>query len=450
MKEYVAALQNVIRIDLEQRAEEGVDVAALRAESALLLAGDARLSELLAFHERLLAAPIAPSSPSWPYQEPADWDGILASRSDGAQKSAPAPLAPDLYDRIYGGWLGRCAGCLLGKPVEGIRRAGSDDHPGHWQYIRRFLAEAGAYPLHGYIPFVPAEQRSFRLHGSWPTATAGHITGMPRDDDIDYAILNLIILESFGREWTPEQALGEWLRRLPAWHIYAAGRAAYANTLAGMPAERAALVGNAYRQSLGGMIRADMWGWTCPGRPAQAAYLAYRDSILSQTSNGVYAGMFWAAAVALAFTVDSPRAIIEAALSQIPPLSRLAEAVCLLLDLQRGEPHWEQAVEAIYERYGHLPFNHSIPNTCIAVMGLLYGGGDFGQSIERTVMGGFDTDCTGATVGSIMGVLLGAQALPEAWIAPLQDRVSSSVAKVGTVRISSLAERTVALAAGAC
>ncbi len=442
MRAYTERLKEMLRTDIEQRAEEGVDVVALRRECESLLAGDPPLSALLALHERILRAPIAAD---WPYHEPSDWDGIAAC--------LPSPCArlgvlssQELHDRILGGWLGRCAGCLLGKPLEGIRKRDDDPRRGHRDYVRDFLQDAGAWPLRGYVPYVPPEERRYTLSACWPEATAGHIAGMPRDDDIDYAILNLLMCEKYGLDWTPEQAFTEWLRRLPYWQVYSAGRAAYGNFAAGVAPDHAAVVGNASRQSLGGMIRADLWGWISPGRPAVAARLAFRDSAMSQTQNGIYAGMFWAATIALAFVVRSPRQAMELALLCIPPVSRLAEAVKLMLDTRDTEPNWERAVDVIYQRYSSLPFNHSLPNTAIAVMGLLYGQREFSLSIERTVMAGFDTDCTGATVGSVMGVLLGAKDIPGDWTEPLQDRVTTSVAGLGTVRISELAERTLRLA----
>ena len=57
-------------------------------------------------------------------------------------------------------------------------------------------------------------------------------------------------------------------------------------------------------------------------------------------------------------------------------------------------------------------------------------------------MGGWDTDCNGATAGSVMGTILGAKALPEKWIGPLRDRISSIVVGYTDTRISRLARRT--------
>lgn len=73
-------------------------------------------------------------------------------------------------------------------------------------------------------------------------------------------------------------------------------------------------------------------------------------------------------------------------------------------------------------------------------------GGDYGKSIAISVMGGLDTDCNGATVGSILGVILGAEALPEKWVKPLNDLVESYVVGYNGSRVSELAERTFRMA----
>jgi ADP-ribosylglycohydrolase len=59
-------------------------------------------------------------------------------------------------------------------------------------------------------------------------------------------------------------------------------------------------------------------------------------------------------------------------------------------------------------------------------------------------MCGVDTDCTAATVGSIVGAALGYHALDQRWLAPLHDTVKTHVANFGNGTISELAERTVA------
>ena len=84
-------------------------------------------------------------------------------------------------------------------------------------------------------------------------------------------------------------------------------------------------------------------------------------------------------------------------------------------------------------------------NAQIVAAALLLGGGDFGKSLGIAVTVGFDTDCNGATVGSVLGLALGAKALPEKWTAPLNDQLASGVDGFGLVHLSEMAKRTVAL-----
>ena len=58
-------------------------------------------------------------------------------------------------------------------------------------------------------------------------------------------------------------------------------------------------------------------------------------------------------------------------------------------------------------------------------------------------MGGWDTDCNGATAGSIIGVIQGAKNLPDKWIKPLNNCIRSSVKGFDNVKFTDLAQRTV-------
>jgi len=79
----------------------------------------------------------------------------------------------------------------------------------------------------------------------------------------------------------------------------------------------------------------------------------------------------------------------------------------------------------------------------VVCTGLLFGEKNFSKSIGISVTAGFDTDCNGATVGSIVGMILGANELPTTWTAPLGDKLQSGIAGSGMVSISELAKRTI-------
>ena len=137
--------------------------------------------------------------------------------------------------------------------------------------------------------------------------------------------------------------------------------------------------------------------------------------------------------------------MVSEGLKYIPKKSRLHEAISFVLKLHEEVSDWEKAWEKIMEKYGNYHPVHTINNACFVVLGLLYGEGDFGKSVCIAVESGLDTDCNGATVGSIMGTMLGARRLPRKWVEPLNDTLESLVPGFQSVKISVLAERILKL-----
>jgi ADP-ribosylglycohydrolase len=176
--------------------------------------------------------------------------------------------------------------------------------------------------------------------------------------------------------------------------------------------------------------------------PEVAAGLAFRDASLSHVKNGIYGEMFLAAMISAAFVLDDLEEIIKVGLGEIPENSRLASAVRDVLRWGKDYSNWESAWDKVMENFGGLSWVHTINNTLIVLLGLLYGEGDLGKTVSICVMAGHDTDCTGASTGSIIGALNGADSLEKRWIDPLQDRVKSILAGFSELRISELAEKT--------
>jgi ADP-ribosylglycohydrolase len=423
--------QELLRWELAQRRESGFDVDALAAAARRAVAGDD------AAEARRLLCELGATTrdENWAYEEPEDLAGILATLPE-----APVSTIGDseFRDRTLGAWLGRCAGCNLGKPVE------SGDH---WtqEHLRRYLTLADAYPLRDFVPVLDPMPEEFELRETWPVTTRGRVTESARDDDVDYTILGLHILEQYGSDFTTADVAAEWLDRLPYTQTYTAERVTYRNLAIGFAPAEAGRIDNPYREWIGAQIRADIFGYINPGDPRAAAEMAYRDAVLSHSANGVYGEMWAAALVASAFT-GTARQAVEMSLTCVPPGSRLAEAVRFVLDRHTAGDTWEQARAAIETRYGHYSWVHTVNNATLVVAGLLWGDGDFTASIGLTVQGGWDTDSNGATVGSVAGIICGAAHLPSHWTSPLNDTARSAIRDFDHSRISDLAERTVRLA----
>ena len=380
-----------------------------------------------------------PPATDWPYVEPDDYAGILATLAD--ENSLATAEDETLFNKLHGGVLGRCAGMMLGKPIEGLATAAN---------IRRYLEHADAYPLTNYVPRLntkPDDVIFNPIFQHWDTATLGNITQVIQDDDIEYVIAAYHILKTYGPDFTTADVAQFWLFHFAYGQVHTAEHMTYRNLVNGLPASQCAQYRNPYREWIGAQIRTDVYGYICPAQPRRAAELAFRDSALTHTGNGIYGGMWAAAMVAAAYVLDSPEAVIRAGLAEIPPQSRFHEAISDVITWWKANGRWEETFQLIQEKYGTYyradeGFNwvQTIPNACLVALGLLYGELDFGKSIGIAVMGGWDTDCNGATVGSIVGVMNGVTSLPSQWTEPLNDTMESYIPGYNRMKVSDVAK----------
>lgn len=435
--------EELLRYELQQQREEGKDIASWQARWERIQR-DARdetelRSQALQLLDELNSA--APSNELL-HSEPSALEEILAQRPHAPPALRQHALAhEELYDRILGGWLGRAAGCLLGKPVEKYSR----------EVIKEILQSNGTWPLSDYItahgmPEELLKKYPWNRH-SGKESLKENIACMTEDDDMNYAMLNLHVLETCGENFSTENVAETWLSLMPVLSTFTAERVAYLNLLAGYRPPQTATHRNPYREWIGAQIRADVWGWTAPGEPQLAATRAWRDARLSHVRNGIYSEMFFAAALASAFHAESVAQIITQGLAQIPQHSRLAHTIQFVLSLHQQEPHWEHAVDRLYEKFGQYHWVHVLNNAALVVAALLYGNGDYEKTICNLVMAGWDTDSNGATAGSILGVMHGARKLPVKWIAPLQNKLRSSMKGFDNSTFDDLARRTLQQAA---
>jgi ADP-ribosylglycohydrolase len=105
---------------------------------------------------------------------------------------------------------------------------------------------------------------------------------------------------------------------------------------------------------------------------------------------------------------------------------------------------WRDALDR--RPWGAYSWVHTVNNACLVAAALLWGGGDFTRSVSLAVRGGWDTDCNGATVGSVVGAMQGRGAIGERWSAPLRDELRSALFGFERSSIVDLAVRTVRVA----
>ena len=369
------------------------------------------------------------------YIEPSELDHIKSLRKRGTVSPEYCPDA--LESKIYGAWMGRVCGCMLGKTVEGI----------HTDELVPFLQETNNSPMHRYIyrSDVSDDILAKYQYGFAGRCYADEIDGMPVDDDTNYVVLAQLILDQYGKDFTPLDVSRVWLNYQGKDAYCTAERVAFCNFVKGYAPPESAIYKNPYREWIGAQIRGDYFGYINPGNPELAAEMAWRDASISHVKNGIYGEMFVAAMLAVAACTNDIEKIILGGLGEIPHTSRLYEDIMAVLSAYQGGTSQQDCFAMIHSKYDEYTAHgwcHTIPNAMIVAAALLYGEGDFGKSICMAVETGFDTDCNGATVGSILGMANGIESISEYWQKPIHDTIHTSIFGVGTVKIADCVKLT--------
>lgn len=426
-----------LQAEYRQCEEEGLNIRQyqkLFAEVAKMPNGihKARISDVLfdiVFH--------AETEEGYPYDEPSDLENIKRLRIPYSFKKTQ-PSEDELYEKVYGAWLGRACGCLLGKPIECIKR----------KELLPLLKETGNYPMYRYILSTDIDEEKIRKYEyplSW-RCYADTVEGMPSDDDTNYTVLGQKVIELYGRSFTAENVAEEWLNLQPKYAYCTAERVAFCNFVNGYEPPLSAVYKNPYREWIGAQIRGDYYGYINPGNPEAASEMAHRDATLSHVKNGIYGEMFVAAMLACAAVTENIEDIILGGLAEIPATSRLYESIETIVKNYQNGVRREECFGKIFEKYDDMnehDWCHTISNASIVSASLLYGEGDFGKSICMAVESGFDTDCNGATVGSIVGMRNGAKSISSEWRKPIGDKLHTAIFGMECVSLSDCAKKTI-------
>ncbi len=283
-------------------------------------------------------------------------------------------------DKVYACWLGKNIGGTLGAPYEGRKE------------------------IHSLTYYEPVPD------GSAP------------NDDLDFQLVWLKMLQDRGVRPKLSDFVDYWIRHLSSypWNEYGFCRR---NLDRGLRPPISGCFENYFIDEMGSPIRSEIWACVAPGDPQLAAELAWMDSALDHAGGeGTYGEMFWSAVESAAFVISDARALIRVGLAMIPIWSRISRVVREALWCHDNGVPWAQARERVLRCFGHQQPCHAPQNHGFTVIGWLYGR-DYGDSICKAVNCGYDTDCTGATLGSLLGILGGTAGIPKEWRDPVGDRI---------------------------
>ncbi len=312
----------------------------------------------------------------------------------------------EYHDKVLACWLGKNIGGTLGAPMEGQRT------------------------VHSLTFYDPVPKKS------------------APNDDLDLQLVWLKLLEDKGVEPTLPGLADYWSRYAASypWNEYGFFMRNYTR---GLRPPVAGCFENYFVDEMGSPIRSEIWACIHAGDPQAAAAVAWKDSALDHAGGeGTCGEMFWAAVEAAAFVESDPLTLIRIGLNMIPLSSHVGRCIREAVWCHENGLDWAAARERVESRFGCLQPCNAVPNHGFTIIGWLYGK-DFGDRLCKAVNCGYDTDCTGATLGSLLGILGGTKGIPSKWREPVGESIvvhqfTRNFTPPATVQ--ELAKRTVALA----
>ncbi len=293
----------------------------------------------------------------------------------------PITISLEEYrDKVYACWMGKNIGGTLGAPYEGQKK------------------------LHSLTFYDPVPDRA------------------SANDDLDFQLVWLEMLRERGVQITLSDFVDYWSKHLASypWNEYGF---CMRNISRGLRPPISGCFENYYIDEMGSPIRSEIWACVAPGDPQLAASLAWMDSAMDHAGGeGTYGEMFWAAVESAAFVVSDPHTLIRIGLSMIPVWCRISRVIREAVWCYDNGVPWQEARERILFNFGHNQPCHAVQNHGFTVLGWLYGE-DYGDKLCTAVNCGYDTDCTGATLGSLLGILGGTKGIPPEWIKPIGDAI---------------------------
>jgi hypothetical protein len=300
----------------------------------------------------------------------------------------------ELKDKIKGGWAGQVIGCTYGGPTE-------------FRFNGTMIQEYQPIPWYdGYIK-------------SWYDNAPGLY------DDI---YMDLTFVEVFEKEGLDAPALSHAKAFANAeymlWH---ANQAARYNILNGIdPPESGNWINNPHADDIDFQIEADFAGLMSPGMINSATGICDKIGHIMNYGDGWYGGVYVAAMYSLTFVSDDMEHIVKEALKTIPVESQFYQCIHDVIGWYYQNPDdWKTTWFEVEKKWSSdigcpdgvfRAFNIDAKiNAAYIVIGLLYGKGDFGKTIDISTRCGQDSDCNPANAGGILGAVLGYSNIPEYW-----------------------------------
>lgn len=305
-----------------------------------------------------------------------------------------------LKDKIMGGWAGQTIGVTFGAPVE-------------FKYNGTMINDYQKIPWYDGL----LKKSMVESPGIY--------------DDL---YMDLTFVEVFEREGldAPVESHAKAFANA-GYMLWHANQAARYNVLQGMmPPASGHWLNNPHADCIDYQIEADFAGLMSPGMPNTASKISDKIGHIMNYGDGWYGGVYIGAMYALALTSNDINYVVNEALKAIPKQSKYYQCMTDVIKWHKMYPdNWKKTWFELQQKWTNdigcpdgvfAPFNIDANiNSAYVVLGLLYGKGDFTQTMEITTRCGQDADCNPSSAGGILGAMLGYKAIPEYWKMGLKE-----------------------------
>lgn len=369
---------------------------------------------------------------------------LIASASAALAQPGADPVTIDeaVYaDRLRAMWMAECIANWTGLKTEACRQQPP------------FLTDAdwNTQVCNGYLDFN----------------TYSNPWGADDDTDIEYVYLHALVNASrpggvVATTLTPVEIRDAWTTHINRmiWVSNARARALMDRGM--LPPATSLAPANRDRLMIDAQLTTEFFGALAPGAPAKALDMADLPIATTASGHAAHAAQFYTALYALAPLAPADLNgrerilwLVERARTAIPDASKAADVVDVCLADYLANPDandWERTRDLVAQRYQVNPgangfvyraWYESSVNLAGGVIALLYGECDLSRTIQIGALSGWDSDNGTATMGGLVGLLIGTDAVRAEfpgrtiadtyWITRTRDNLPDYVADSGNV-----------------
>ncbi len=166
--------------------------------------------------------------------------------------------------------------------------------------------------------------------------------------------------------------------------------------------------------NLSGQFVSESWGLISPGMPQTAARIGTHYTRVSIDGEALQSTQMFDVMIATAFLTDSMETILDAGAAAVDPKSVMSRIMGDVRQWHKENPEDWRATRRLtmerYCKYGGQDMrdrNGVWLNGASAISALLYGAGDFVQTVRSAFNFGWDADNNAAAAGTVLGVIKG-------------------------------------------